>query len=120
VPDFDGTASGMKRSTMLGAEQRGQEAHELECIGEIGITVRLPLVEQTLEIEGARSREVDDPARGPLVRRPRLRPPVGLVVEVEIAAVQLEAREPTLEQLCMRLSAALIRRPRCDSPTVQV
>jgi len=83
---------------VLHADEICEERHQFERLGEPGVLRRDPFGDLALELARAHVCEVEDPARGSLVPRPRLHLPVRLVRQRHVPQVQLETRDPLVDE----------------------
>ena len=97
------------------AEQAGQERHQFERLGEFCIAGIAALAEVCLQFQQAGAGEVQHQRIGSLVLRPGFSPCIGGVIQLQVTQVQLDARQPAIEQL---LHAPVRRRHRARTPSL--
>jgi len=86
------------RSMCSEPREGGQERHQFQRFGEAGVAFGLPLDQVTLQLDEAGARELNDPLGGSLVLRPVLNPGVLLRIELQVLRVELDARQPAVQE----------------------
>ena len=91
----------------LQADEIRKERHLLEPDRKLQVAARHMLGERARELGDLVARELHDPGRRALVRRPRLHVPVVGIVQPEVTRMQFQARSPSIQQQLHPLGAGL-------------
>src|SRR6185369_12588661 len=84
---------------VLDADQVRQERHQLQRLREFAVAHRLARLAVRLELEELLARDLQNPARRPVMLRPGLHTRVSGIAQLDVFEMELDARKPFLDQL---------------------